>query len=260
MTTLYHYTSAYHLKFIMAHGRLMTTDSDFAREQFAAPMCVWCTTDPDPAGKHGLRGGGCAVDKTEVRFTLKIPDELVCEWSGWAIENGMDALWRLSLTEAAGGERVADTWRLVFESVPSSMWVAVENMKTGETYDLALAGYDANEEYSTFVEREFGSAVTAIQECLKSGAIPAMAEGDVCQMLSAYAAESGAVASSDASDMLAWLSRSKIPLGFLNAVYAGDPSVFRMARKQDGTNVVACANNVPQMNRAQRRAAAKSRR
>ena len=258
MATLYHYTSTHHLQFIMAHGRLMTTESNLSPEQYTAPMCVWLTTDPDPKGKHGI-GLNCAVNKEEVRFTLDVPDDLVHGWNAWAGENGIDAGWRRFLVESSGGKYVTDTWRLVFQSVPSSMWVAVENLATGENYDLTNAGYDLNEEYFDFAETAFPGVVTGLQAALADGVIPGVAEEDVRLLLAEQALYDRVITASDKMDVVAWLSRSNIPASILNSVYVGAPHLFRTGRLPDGDIAVICQSNVPQMNRAQRRAA-KSRR
>lgn len=256
MATLYHFTSTYHLPFIMAHGRVTTSDSDVAVEQYAAPRCVWCTTDPEPEGKHGLHAR-CAVNKEEVRFTLEVPDDLVHEWREWATTQNMDAHWRSALTRSAGGERVTDTWRIVFQHIPASMWVAVDNLKTGETYDLAHVGYDENDEYSDFVEREFSVVVAAVQHRLLVGDILGVAEGDVCALFAGLAASSGVVTQSEQHDISAWLARSNIPVSFLSAVFVGAPHALQMGRTSEGEQAVVCQRHAPQMNRAQRRTMAR---
>jgi len=261
MTTLYHFTSTHHLAYIMAHGRLMTTDSDVSKDQYAAHMCVWCTTDPDPGGKHGL-GLSRAVNKEEVRFTLEVPDDLVHEWDSWAASQSIEAGWRRFLVKNAGGVGVTDTWRLIFQSVPSSMWVAVENLVTGEKYDITDAGHDLNEKYFDFTEANVCWVVPAIQSGLRDGIISVAAEHDVCALLAEGAVGGGVIPLGQKADFMAWLKRSHVPVMVLNAVYVSASGGFKTGHLTDGTVAVVYSPRpqVPQMNRSQRRAMAKSKR
>jgi len=258
MTTLYHFTSTHHLPFIMAHGRLMTTESNLSHEQYAAASCVWFTTDPEPGGKHGLCGG--SADKEEIRITVEVPDDLVVEWAAWATKNHMTSDWRKVLLGGGGGKSVADTWRMVFQSVPSSMWVSVENMTTGEKCDFVGAGDGMNQHYFDFAEANIREVVLAFQYGLRGGIMPSVTEANVCQLLAEWAVARDAIEPSGRADLIAWLEGSLIPSTVLSAVYASLTGEFQTRHMPDGTIAVVYSPSpqVPQMNRAQRRAMAKN--
>lgn len=257
MTTLYHFTSTYHLPFIMAHGRLMTTESNLSHEQYAAPSCVWFTTDPEPGGKHGLGG---SANKEEIRITVEVPDDLIVEWAAWATKNRMTSDWRNVLLRGGGGMSAGDTWRMVFQSVPSSMWVAVENMTTGQKCDFTGAGDGLNRHYFDFAEANICEVVLTLQNALREGMMPCVTESNACQLLTEMAVLRDAIEPSDRADLIAWLEGSLIPMSALSAVSASLTGEFQTVHLPDGTIAVVYAPSpqAPQMNRAQRRATAKN--
>lgn len=138
---LYHFTCEEHMPSILAYGVLRTTSPNLAsRDRHGDPRVLWTTTDQNPGGKHGLNTPAGMHDKEAVRFTLEVPDEWVFEWEPWADSRGIGRQHKGMLLTLAGGHEVAKTWRLVDREVPHDMWVLVENLRTGKTYNLSSVG------------------------------------------------------------------------------------------------------------------------
>ena len=103
---LYHYTSMWHLPYIISDGAL--SRGNVPTTHATGFNAVWFTTDDAP--KHGDHGLFSAVDKTGVRiavdFDFDTEDRLV-KWSDFAAEC-VTPQWARSLDETGGGK--AHTW------------------------------------------------------------------------------------------------------------------------------------------------------
>ena len=122
---LHHFTSTVHLPRIFDAGHLRCTESNLHPiTANAGPDVVWFTTMDTPALGHGLSGS--IVDKSEVRFTVDVPDNWVRPWLPWAEAQGIDAGWLSVMVEAGGGREAAESWRVTFRPVRSDRWVAVD--------------------------------------------------------------------------------------------------------------------------------------
>ncbi|MBY2908576.1 hypothetical protein [Rhizobium leguminosarum] len=112
---LYHFTSSAHLRGIHKFG-LTVGDVVTDIERLDGRIAVWLTSSPSAEG-HGL--GGSAVDKSEFRLTVKVPeDERLVRWFDWAPGNATE-LTRRHLV-AAGGHS-SETWYLFFGWLPPSL-------------------------------------------------------------------------------------------------------------------------------------------
>jgi hypothetical protein len=117
---LYHYTAVWHMPSILADSELRATESNLSRAQeHAGPDVVWLTRSETPSA-YGLGLDTPAVDKTEVRITVDVPDAV--PWSTWCEAHGIDRCWRRTLEKG----RYPETWYVVEHPVPSSEWVSVE--------------------------------------------------------------------------------------------------------------------------------------
>lgn len=217
---MYHFTSPDHIEEILSLGVLYAVESDLSiAEQFAAPSCVWFTTDPNPSGKHGL--GGSAADKEAIRITVEVPDEDVVVWSEWADSNSMNSKWRRILTKIAGGREVVDTWRLVFRPVHSDEWVSVENLRTGETYDVAKAGRTYDERFFGFTQSFVPNAVASLKQRMRLGLTPILCESDIRKYLVKQFVRHEGCCPVTARRYDKWLSGTGFPRLLLDNVYCG---------------------------------------
>lgn len=136
MKTLYHYTSIERWGRIKDDGRLNTTDSclvapsrDGALNENRGPSVVWLTTDGEGTLGHGLQNTLDRTDKTRVRVTVQLPNNEVHKWKDWALRRRINPRWLRSLTEDQSG---ASTWRITERPIPSTRWVEVVDLETGE--------------------------------------------------------------------------------------------------------------------------------
>jgi hypothetical protein len=121
---LYHFTSIVHLPRIKEAGFLKLTESNLHLTiPHYGPDVVWFTTEESARLGHGLFGH---VDKTEIRFTVDLPDHWVKSWLSWAEGQGMDREWMGYIIEAGGGMEAAETWRVTFRPVRQDCWVSID--------------------------------------------------------------------------------------------------------------------------------------
>jgi hypothetical protein len=126
---LYHFTSSAHLRGIHKFG-LTVGDVVTDIERLDGRIAVWLTSSPSADG-HGL--GGSAVDKTEFRLTVEVPeDERLVRWVDWALGNATE-LTRRRLV-AAGGHS-SETWYLFFGWLPPSLITEVISTRTALSLD-----------------------------------------------------------------------------------------------------------------------------
>lgn len=123
--TLYHYTSIFHVPYILSQGLLRPTESNVSMTTGrAGPDVVWLTSDHsveiDDDIIHGL-----SAPKTRIRISLDLPEGLAIKWSEWEWYHRMDPEWREILIEAGGGQECADTWYIVPAAIKRNRWVSV---------------------------------------------------------------------------------------------------------------------------------------
>lgn len=127
--TLYHFTSPDHLPLILADGFLKTVESNVSfRREHAGPDVVWLTTHERAEAGHGLENP--RHDKRAIRFTVRLDKRAVHRWREWARAKGSSAETMALLAEASGGG--VSSWRVTERAIPSSAWVEVRDMRTGE--------------------------------------------------------------------------------------------------------------------------------
>jgi len=215
---LYHFTPVVHIQKIISLGLLYLVESDLGlMKRFAAPSCVWLTTDPDPTGKHGLNL--CHAEKEAIRITVEIPDDDVVIWSDWATENGMKSNWRRSMYESGGGRKATDTWRMVFRPVVAAEWTKIENLQTGEVYDFSDAGRIYHQDFFEFTQDYVPAAVENMAKRLTRGFAPCVTEEDVHSHLVSRFARQTACGDSAKREYGAWLSETGFTAYVFDMVY-----------------------------------------
>jgi hypothetical protein len=137
---LYHFTSTEHVPVIFDSGVLALTDSMLTSGpavSLTAPPVLWMLDTPELDGHpHGIDVPNWPVDKTEVRFTVDVPDAWVRKWVDWARAQGIRHGWLETVVRIGGGWDAAEHWMISFRKVPSDRWLEVRNMKTGEEVEL----------------------------------------------------------------------------------------------------------------------------
>lgn len=123
---LYHYTSTAHLRGIGRYG-LTVGDVPTNLPLVEGKIGIWLTTSPS-AVNHGLEGS--AVDKTEVRMAVELPDaKPLCKWDDWAPRNATrSTIDRLE----AGRTEAARTWFVYFGWISPASITEVVSMRTGD--------------------------------------------------------------------------------------------------------------------------------
>lgn len=116
---LYHYTSTLHVPFIRNTGDLRYGDIPLRESPNYGESghAVWLTTkDYATNGEHGIYSP--IGDKTEVRFTIDIPedDPRLFRWSEYAKLNHVKKSWYATLDEIGGG--LSNTWWLFVRPIP----------------------------------------------------------------------------------------------------------------------------------------------
>jgi hypothetical protein len=125
----YHFTSASHLLGIDDHG-LTVGDIPTDLELNTGEVGVWLTSNPSPAG-HGLQGS--AVDKTEIRLSVRIDDyRPLKHWEEWAALYTTPETVR-SLKKADG--RKYKSWFIYLGWVPSDAVLEAVSMRTGQVIE-----------------------------------------------------------------------------------------------------------------------------
>lgn len=114
MVHFYHFTSEHHLPKIVDAGFLKTVESNLSiRRTDAGPRVLWLTDLPLPAAQEvGLDGS--SVDKTAVRFTLELPQDLVHPWTRWSRKRYITKRWAAVLEEGKArriGSSLPDPYR-----------------------------------------------------------------------------------------------------------------------------------------------------
>jgi hypothetical protein len=123
---LYHYTSSAHLRGIDRYG-LTVGDVPIDLARNTGRVGVWLTSKDDPTG-HGL--GGSAVNKSEVRLTVDIPNEKpLWLWDEWSASE-VPPHTRSILEQADGAS--ARFWYIYFGWIKREALVEAVSMKTGE--------------------------------------------------------------------------------------------------------------------------------
>lgn len=121
MIELYHYTSRFHLPYILSDGVLRTTESNVSIEQeHVGPDVVWATSEPTPAR---LGGHGLGSIKGGVRIGFRHGGAV--RWRDWEWYGRMRPWWREAMISAGGGDAAADTWWIVAAPIPSGLWTGV---------------------------------------------------------------------------------------------------------------------------------------
>lgn len=119
---LFHFTSEFHLPYILEDGFLKVVESNISpNKRNAGPQVVWTTTNiiRDAQGWEQ----GSIVDKTAVRFTLQVPDEDVFWWPTWSRSLSIPDWWYDALDVAGGGG--SELWYVVPRPIPRSEWLSV---------------------------------------------------------------------------------------------------------------------------------------
>lgn len=75
----------------------------------------------------GLGLAGSSADKTELRFTVRVPASEAHEWRPWARAHG-STLKTIDILAEAGG---SETWRVIEHEIPSSEWIEIRDVKSG---------------------------------------------------------------------------------------------------------------------------------
>lgn len=120
---LYHFTSKQGYRGILEKGYIAIGDGNLSFMPSNDNQVVWLTTSPLPTGGHGL--GGSAYDKTQVRFTLDLPEDYVSRWATWADRKGIDPEWKECLIATGGGKESADTWWVAEDPIPDCFWTEI---------------------------------------------------------------------------------------------------------------------------------------
>lgn len=136
---LYHFTSTKHVPMIQSAQALMLTDSMLdASDRFAGPPVLWLLDQPELGGfSHGIAYDHWPVDKSEIRFTVDVPDGWIRRWVDWARAQRIEHRWLEQTVKLGGGWDAADHWMISFSKVTADRWLEVRNMHTGEVLDLA---------------------------------------------------------------------------------------------------------------------------
>lgn len=137
---LYHFTSTRHLPYIQQAGYLKTVESNLdAYIEHAGPDVVWLLDEGQPSAGHGLNDappGVTVPDKTEIRFTVDVPDKWVKRWLPWAEAQGIDPSWLQSLTGGTvGGRAAAEHWHITFRPIRSDHWTAIDIRQPDGTWE-----------------------------------------------------------------------------------------------------------------------------
>lgn len=115
---LYHFTSQGHVGTIFKHGTLKVTDANLAAHDLTLSRVCWFVDEPELTAFHGL-----PPRKTEVRFTVSVPDDDVHRWLDWAPQQpGAEQEWIDIIVKAGGGPRAADHWFVVPRPVTVNEW------------------------------------------------------------------------------------------------------------------------------------------
>lgn len=129
--TLYHYTSAQHLRGIFKFG-LTVGDVPTDIERNLGKVGVWLTTVPTPEG-HGLAGS--AVDKSRYRLAVDIADYApqLHRWAEWATHNATPYTVTVLNGVAANecGRAHFDTWLIYFGMISTASILNCTDMHTG---------------------------------------------------------------------------------------------------------------------------------
>lgn len=125
---LYHFTSRYHLPFILDEG---ITRGDVPISKQLSTQAVNLTTD----GRHShqkynqtsyfiFMGKKHKLDKTEIRITVDIPDTepLLIHWPEFTNKLNMEQMWLNHLHRNNTGE----AWYLLFKSIPPDQFKTIE--------------------------------------------------------------------------------------------------------------------------------------
>lgn len=122
---LYHYTSRFHLPRIEASGYLKTVESNLHPSiPRHGPDVVWLLDTPDLMTEeaHGL---STTPQKTEVRFTVDVPEKWVRPWVEWSSAQLIDPVWQEIMIVTGGGEEAAAHWMVTFRTIPRKFWVNI---------------------------------------------------------------------------------------------------------------------------------------
>ncbi|MCU1597087.1 MAG: hypothetical protein JWQ47_826 [Glaciihabitans sp.] len=132
---VYHFTSRYHLPQILLAKQLNLVESNisFTREN-AGPKVVWLTTRATADAGLGLRTS--AVDKSEIRITVRLDKRSLFVWRDWAKAHGSNERTIEILAKSGGGSR---SWRVTEKSIPAASWVEIMDMATGELIDMSAS-------------------------------------------------------------------------------------------------------------------------
>ncbi len=225
---LYHFTSEMHMPSIMAYGVLRTTGANLdEHDYYKGPRVLWTTTDPEPSGKHGLNTQCSMTDKEAVRFTVDIPDAEVFAWEPWADAHGIDPQWKSTLAKLSGGPDVTDTWRLCGSEVPCSMWVKVENLRTGADYRLEDAGH--GEPLPAFYSVSYlASCCESLEQLLREGGVNAISTDEIVDLLVSHPVHTGLMDADDAARARGLLVRDRVADTIMDRLILSGLSSARM--------------------------------
>ncbi len=130
--TLHHFTSPYYLPSILTERRLMTTLSEIEFPRAGEPYVLWLTTDPwkgDRREKYPSSPHTDGMDKTGIRFTLRLPKAEVMRWKWFAKERGATDKAISALNRAS--KQTMGNWYVIEREVPSEEWSEVTDTETG---------------------------------------------------------------------------------------------------------------------------------
>jgi hypothetical protein len=133
---LYHFTSRYHLPFILQSGYLDITESNYSFTKAGLYPVVWLTEDYEiDEVKNGLSFGEAGeVSKAEIRFSIPMQPHFE-RWSTWSrYTRKMKQIDWMTLVTSIGAGETHRQWWVSEKTIPLSEVAKIENTKTGEIF------------------------------------------------------------------------------------------------------------------------------
>ena len=139
---LYHFTSRFHLPFILETGYLTLTTSNFNLEKADLFPVVWLTSSQTPENMGLLFDANMPEDlnKTHIRFTI-FKEPYMVLWDEWSAKKGMDKKMKQYLINSASAKETYKTWYVSEHTIPLDDVMYIEDMITG----YMLYGHGDNE-------------------------------------------------------------------------------------------------------------------
>lgn len=144
MTTLYHFTSKRQLAGILSSGELLMTPNPHLSAPGEKFPVLWLSSESGDGKGAATVAAGLNLDqainrqlvnRTEIRFTVEVPDDEVVTWADYADFYGV--LPKV-IRKYAKWPRHSEWWVPFTRSIPAEEWVEI-SQGTGEVWNPMLA-------------------------------------------------------------------------------------------------------------------------